>query len=99
MAHPQSPTPTESGPVEMQFVQSVTTPLQVQTPIVDPKRSMTGFKIDYQTRRDSRGKETVYKVYLPSSYKGWVITAEKKDATDSEVEESSLEVLVSHIRL
>lgn len=99
MAHPQSPTPAETAPAEMQFMQSVTIPLHVQTPTVDPKRSMTEFKIDYQTRHDNRGKETVYKVYLPSRYKGWAITAEKKNATSSELEESSLDVFVSHIRL
>ena len=80
-------------------MQSVTIPLQVQTPTVDPKRCMTEFKIDYQIRRDSRGKEMVYKVYLPSRYKGWAITAEKKDATSPEVEESSPDIFVSHICL
>ena len=99
MAHPQGPTPAESAPVERQFMQSVTIPLQVQTPTVDPKRYMTEFKIDYQTRRDNRGKEMVYKVYLPSRYKGWAITAEKKDATNPEVEESWPEIFVSHICL
>ena len=80
-------------------MQSVTIPLQVQIPTVDPKRCMTEFKIDYQTRRDSRGKEIVYKVYLPSRHKGWAITAQKKDATNPRVEELSPDILVSHIRL
>lgn len=62
MAHPQSPTLTESAPAERQFMLSVTIPLQVQPPTVDPKRCTSEFKIDYQTRRDSRGKEIVYKV-------------------------------------
>ena len=67
--------------------------------MVDPKRCMTEFKIDYQTRRDSRGKELVYKVYLPSRHKGWAITAIKKDAINPMVEESSSDIFVSHIRL
>ena len=99
MAHPQGPTPTESAPVERQFMQSVTIPLPLQIPTVDPKRCMTEFKIDYQIRRDSRGKAIVYKVYLPSRYKGWAITAEKKDVTNREVEESSPDIFVCHIYL
>ena len=80
-------------------MQSVTIPLHVSSPTVDPKRSMTEFKIDYQIMRDSRGKEIVYKVYLPTKYKGWAITAEKKNATSPEVQESSPDTLVSHICL
>ena len=80
-------------------MRSVTIPLQVQPPTVDPKRCTSEFKIDYQTRRDSRGKEIVYKVYLPSRHKGWAITAEKKDATNARVEESSPDIFVSRIHL
>ena len=45
-----------------------------------PQKVMTEFKIDYHTRCDSTGKDTVYKVYLASPQKGRVIMAERKDA-------------------
>ena len=99
MGHSQSSTRTESAPAEKQFMQSVTIPVQVQTPTIDPKRCMSEFKIDYQTRRDSRGKEIVYKVYLPSRHKGWAITAHRKDAANPRVEESSPDIFVSRIHL
>lgn len=60
---------------------------------------MTEFKIDYQTGRGSEGKDIVYKVYLPSAYKGYVIMVEKKDATSPVVEDLPLGIPVSHICL
>ena len=84
MANPQDETPTATALAERQFLQSVTVPLQAGYPTVDQKRSMTEFKIGYQISRDNKGKEAVYKVYLPSRHKGWVIMAEKN---------------VSHLRL
>lgn len=47
---------------------------------------MTDFKIDYQVHRDNRGQDSVYKVYIPSKHKGWLIMAEKKDAASPRVE-------------
>ena len=99
MAYPQGPTTAGCPPAERQFLQSVTVPFQAQDPTVDHKRCMTEYKIDYHVQRDSKGKESVNKVYLPSRYKGWVIMAEKKDAAGPEVEEPPSDISVSHIQL
>lgn len=100
MANPQDSMSTESAAVEMQFVQSVTIPLQAPNPPpVNHKRVTTEFKIDYQTRRGSNGKDVVYKVYLPSAYKGYVIMVEKKDTTRPGVENLPLGSSVSHLCL
>ena len=47
---------------------------------------MTDFKIDYQVRRDNKGQDSVYRVYIPSKYKGWLIMAEKTDTASPRVE-------------
>lgn len=60
---------------------------------------MAEFKIDYQMRRDNNGQDSVYRVYLPSTYKGWAIMAEKKDAASPRVEEQSPEISVGHLHL
>ena len=59
---------------------SVEIPSQVQDLPVHHKTLMTDFKIDYHVRRDNKGQDSVYRVYFPSRYKGWVIMAEKNDA-------------------
>lgn len=86
-------------PAERTFKRSVTPPLQARDRLEGHKRLMTEFKIDYQTRRDNKGHEIVYKVYLPSTYKGWVIMAEKKDAASPAIEELVPDSPVGHIRL
>ena len=80
-------------------MQSVTIPLQAPNPPVGHKRFMTEFRIDYQTRRGSNGRDFVYKVLLPSAYKGYAIMVEKKDSTSPSIEGLPLEISVSHIRL
>lgn len=100
MANPQDTMSTRLASAEMRSMRSVTIPLQSPNhPPVNHKRLMTEFKIDYQTRRGSKGKDIVYKVYLPSAYKGYVIVAEKKDATSPEVEDLPLGISVCHICL
>lgn len=59
---------------------SVTVPSQSQNFPVYHKTLMTDFKIDYQVRRDNKGQDYVYRVYIPSKYKGWVVMAENNDA-------------------
>ena len=62
---------------------------------------MTAFKIDYAVRRDNLGQECVYKVCLPSTYKGWAITVEKKEAASPRLEQSQPDISVGdlHLRL
>lgn len=50
------------------------------------KTLLTDFKIDYQVRRDNRGQDSVYKVYIPSKHKGWLIMADKKDTASPRAE-------------
>lgn len=100
MATPQNTMSTGLAPAQTQIMRSVTIPLQAPNhPPVNHKRLMNEFKIDYQTRRGSKGKDIVYKVYLPSAYKGYVIMVEKKDATSPGVEDLLLGSSVSHICL
>lgn len=68
---------------------------------VHQKRVTAEFKVDYQVRRDDRGHETVYKVYLPSTYKGWAIMVEKQDDDDPRSEKLRPDISVgcSHLRL
>ncbi len=78
------------------IMQSTTIPLQSRHLPVDHKRIMAEFKIDYHTRRDHRGNDSVCRVFIPSTYKGYVITAERKDATSLEAEELSPDFTVGH---
>ena len=81
IAIPHDETSTETASAGSCFMRSVTIPSQAQKSPCHHKSPMTEFKIDYQVRQDNRGQEHVYKVYLPSTYKGWAIMAERKDAT------------------
>ena len=92
MANSQDTTPTESAPAEWQCMQSVTIDPPAQMLPVQRKRLMTRFEITYSTNHDNK----VYKVCLPSMYKGWAITAENKDAASPGVEEVASEITVSH---
>ena len=80
MTNTQDTTPAELPPPGREFMQPVNIPLQVPKFPADQKKGTSEFKIDYQTRRDNRGKDYVCKVYLPSPHKGWVIMAERTDA-------------------
>ena len=73
-------------------------PLQVRKFPADPKKGMTEFKIDYQTRRDNGDKDYVCKVYLPSPHKGWVIMAERTDAVSPRAKEMRPGISVGLIR-
>ena len=79
-------------------MQSMNMPLQVRKFPADQKKGMSEFKIDYQTRRDKRGKDYVCKVYLPSPHKGWVIMAERTDAVSPRAKELRPEISVGRIR-
>lgn len=88
MANPYDKTSTEAASPgrDRVFMLSVTIPSPAQTLPVLHKKHMAEFKIDYQVRRDNKVQESVYKVYLPSTYKGWAIMAEKEDAGSPRVE-------------
>ena len=62
------------------------------------KKVMTEFMVDYQIRRDSTGKDTVYKVYLPFPHKGRIIMAERKHAVSPWAEELRPVTSVGRIR-
>ena len=80
------------------FLCSVTIPSLAQNLPLHHKTLMTEFKIEYQIRRDSEGKESVHKVYLPSTYKGWAITAERKDAASPGAEAFPSEIPVGDLQ-
>ena len=86
---------TESLSAERTSIASLASPLQYRKLPGGHRQRMAEFKIDYQTRRDHKGKEEVYKVVLPSAHKGWAIVAEKSDDLESEEEELPLIVSVS----
>lgn len=103
MANPHDRLATGPAPVGRgsTFMLSVTLPPPAQDLPVLHKKSMTEFKIDYAVRRDNKGQECVYKVYLPSTYKGWAIMVEKKDAASPRLEELQPDISVGdlHLRL
>ena len=82
-----------------QIMKSVTIPLQAQDRLVQHNTHMMGFKIDYKVRLDENGHEFVYKVCMPSRYKGWVSIAEKDDAASLVVEDLPAEISVGHPHL
>ena len=91
---PQIPQPLV--PAGTSSLPSVTLPMQSQNSPGDRRRRMAEFKIDYQTRRDEKGREFVYRVCLPSTYKGWAFIVEKKNVTSPRAEEVPTVALVSH---
>ena len=82
-----------------QFMKSVTIPVQVQDCVVQHNTHVVEFKIDYKVRLDENGHESVYKVCMPSGYKGWVTIAEKDDAASPIVEDLPAEISVGHPHL
>ena len=82
-----------------QFMKSVTIPLQAQDRLVQHNTHVVGFNIDYKVRLDENSHESVYKVCMPSGYKGWVTIAEKDDAASPVVEDLPAEISVGHPRL
>ena len=62
------------------------------------KKVMTEFMVDYQIRRDSTGKDTVYKVYLPFPHQGRIMMAERSDAVSPRAKEIRPGISVGLIR-
>ena len=82
-----------------QIMKSVTIPLQAQDRLVQHNTHIVEFKIDYKVRLDKNGRDSVYKVCIPSRYKGWVTIAEKDDVASPVVEGLPAEISVGHPHL
>ena len=89
----------ETDSTMRQFVKSVTIPLQAQDRLVQRNTHTMEFKIDYKVRLDKNGHESVYKVCMPSRYKGWATIAEKDDAASLVMEDLPEEISVGHPHL
>ena len=94
--HDRESVKTESPSI--QIMKSVTIPLQAQDRLVQHNTHTVEFKIDYKVRLDKNGHDSVYKVCIPSRYKGWVTVAEKDDAASPVVEDLPAEISVGHPR-
>ena len=82
-----------------QYMKSVTVPLQAHDRLVQHNTHMMEFKIDYNVRLDKNRHESVYKVCMPSRYKGWATIAEKDDDASLVVEDLPAEISVGHPHL
>lgn len=91
--------PVETDSTMRQFVTSVTIPLQAQDRLVQHNTHTMEFKIDYKVRLDKNGHESVYKVCMPSRYKGWATIAEKDDAASLVIGDLPEEISVGHPHL
>lgn len=99
IANPQGETSTATASAGKSFMRCVRIPSQAQKSPVNHQTLMTEFKIDYQVRKDKKGLKSVHKVYLPSTWKGWAIMAEKKDAASPCGAELPREISVGHLHL
>ena len=82
-----------------QFMKSVTIPLQAQDRLVQHSTHIVEFKIDYKVRLDKNGHDSVYKVCMPSRYKGWATIAEKDPAASPVVKDLPAKISVGHPHL